>query len=46
MRKSRFIEDQMVAILQDQAAGGQALEVIRRHMISRVQVRGFPHTTC
>jgi len=35
MRKSRFTEEQIVAILQEQAAGAKTGEVVRRHGISR-----------
>lgn len=35
MKKSRFTTEQMLAILPEHAAGGQAAELIRRHGISR-----------
>lgn len=35
MRKSRFTDEQIIAILQESAAGGTTGELIRRHGISR-----------
>lgn len=35
MKKSRFTTEQIIAILQEHAAGGPAAELIRRHGISR-----------
>jgi putative transposase len=35
MRKSRFTEAQIIAILQEQAAGAKTSELVRRHNISR-----------
>ena len=35
MRKARFTTEQIIAILQEHAAGGQAADLIRRHGISR-----------
>lgn len=35
MRKSRFTQEQIIAILQEQAAGAKTADVIRRHGISR-----------
>lgn len=35
MRKSRFSEEQIIAILQEQAAGAKTADVLRRHGISR-----------
>lgn len=35
MRKSRFTEAQIIAILQEQAAGAKTSDVVRRHGISR-----------
>ena len=35
MRKSRFTDDQIVAIVQESAAGAKTVELIRRHGISR-----------
>ena len=35
MRKSRLTEEQIIAILQESAAGAKTAELIRRHGISR-----------
>ena len=35
MKKSRFTTEQIIAILQEHAAGAEAAELIRRHGISR-----------
>ena len=35
MRKARFTTEQIIAILQEHAAGGQAADLLRRHGISR-----------
>ncbi len=35
MKKARFTTEQIVAILQEHAAGGEVAELIRRHGISR-----------
>ena len=35
MRKSRFTDEQIIAILQESVAGGKTGELIRRHGISR-----------
>lgn len=35
MRRSRFSEEQIIAILQESAAGAKTSELIRRHGISR-----------
>ena len=35
MRKSRFTEEKIIAILQEQAAGAKTADVLRRHGISR-----------
>ena len=35
MRKPRFTEEQIIGILQEQAAGGTVTELLRRHGISK-----------
>ncbi len=41
MKKSRFTEEQIVAVLQEHAAGAQASELCRRHGISTATLYGW-----
>lgn len=41
MKKSRFREEQIVAVLQEHAAGAQASELCRRHGISTATLYGW-----
>jgi hypothetical protein len=46
MKKTRFTTEQIIAILQEHAAGGQAAELIRRHSTrARQCITGNSSTT-
>ena len=42
MRKSRFSDEQVIAILREQEAGRPTAEVCRKHGVSNVSIRPRP----